>query len=294
MPPRTARSLASSAAHGQFQLLRLLLSFLDDERNDVFIHIDAKVTDAPYESLKASVHHAGLYFIPERQNLGWGRPSQCTAELSLYTYAYAHGPYQHYCLMSGACLPIKSQDYIHVYLGSSENRERIFIAFQKQETLSRFDREWVQLYHFQGICRHVRLLTKFQRKFFHVDRLKKNFPGYEFRKGSTWCCLTHEAVAYLLNRRADIEKLIWRSVCADEIYRQFFLYNDPGLRAKIMPGDMSDLWLLHWNGGVHPDTLTMEDVPELLASPKLFARKFSEEHMDAVKAVCEHVRGSAS
>ena len=34
-------------AHGSLPLLRVLLSMLDDERNDIFLHIDRKCAMAP-------------------------------------------------------------------------------------------------------------------------------------------------------------------------------------------------------------------------------------------------------
>lgn len=37
-------------AHRQFDLLAKLITALDDERNDIFVHIDAKVRDFDFEN----------------------------------------------------------------------------------------------------------------------------------------------------------------------------------------------------------------------------------------------------
>ena len=39
-------------AHNQFELLKKLILALDDERNDIFIHIDAKVKDFDFNLFK--------------------------------------------------------------------------------------------------------------------------------------------------------------------------------------------------------------------------------------------------
>ena len=39
-------------AHRQFDLLAKLITALDDERNDIFVHIDAKVRDFDFEKFK--------------------------------------------------------------------------------------------------------------------------------------------------------------------------------------------------------------------------------------------------
>ena len=40
-------------AHTQPELLKILLKMLDDERNDIYLHIDSKAKDYPLEEVAA-------------------------------------------------------------------------------------------------------------------------------------------------------------------------------------------------------------------------------------------------
>ena len=68
--------------HNNFEQLCLLLNLLDDERNDIYIHVDKKVKEPPFQMLKEAVKHSGLYFT-KRVEVTWGGYSQILSELSL-------------------------------------------------------------------------------------------------------------------------------------------------------------------------------------------------------------------
>lgn len=98
-------------AHNEWDILQKLVALLDDERNDIFVHIDKKVT-CP---LELSTSKATLRFVPHKQRVDvqWGRCSQIKADITLLEYAHSFGPYAYYHLLSGVDLPIKSNNYIH-------------------------------------------------------------------------------------------------------------------------------------------------------------------------------------
>lgn len=56
-------------AHEAEMLLRKLVTSLDDERNDIYIHIDKK---ANYDGENFSTKHAGLYILSKRIDAYWG------------------------------------------------------------------------------------------------------------------------------------------------------------------------------------------------------------------------------
>ena len=53
-------------AHNEFDLLETLVRLLDDPRNDLYIHIDAKVQDFDFDRFRGLVRYSGLYFTPQR------------------------------------------------------------------------------------------------------------------------------------------------------------------------------------------------------------------------------------
>ncbi len=285
MPQQQDKFAYLIMAHGQFRLLATLLSLLDDARNDIFLHLDAKVQEPPYEELRAAVRHSGLYFIPQRQDVGWGSSRQTLAEMSLFAEAVAHGPYSRYILMSGVCLPIKSQDAIHRFFSDEQNHGRNFLRFATKQTQSRYER--LSRYHFEGRGMFTRL---FRRLLYllPIDRIRGRFP--KFSSGQNWCALTHAAAAYLVEKRQEIEQLVKHTVCSDEVYKHVYLLNEPQLNATL-DSENRNLWLVDWSvSDRHPAILSMDYLPSLLESPCLFARKFSEEHMDVIEAVVRHVR----
>lgn len=58
-------------AHNNFDILRRLCSCLDHERNDLYIHIDAKVKNFNEELIHTCVKKSSVYFT-RRISVTWG------------------------------------------------------------------------------------------------------------------------------------------------------------------------------------------------------------------------------
>ena len=100
-------------AHHQFDLLEKLLRLLDDERNDIYIHIGVGV-NYDRARFEKCVKRSGIFFVyPVKES--WGGYSQIESELHLFEAA-AENSYAYYHLLSGVDLPLKTQDEIHAFL----------------------------------------------------------------------------------------------------------------------------------------------------------------------------------
>lgn len=95
-------------AHKCDEMLLTLLQMLDVPWNDIFIHMDSKNTDYQPETVECRMKYAKV-FHAKRHSVVWGGVSQVKAELVLLKTAVAHGPYQHYHLISGVDLPISTR-----------------------------------------------------------------------------------------------------------------------------------------------------------------------------------------
>mgnify|MGYP003196237755 CR=1 FL=1 len=73
-------------AHNQFDLLKKILTMLDDERNDFYIHIDKKVKDFDSSAFDGVLKHSNLTFC-DRVNITWGDFSQIQSEMTLFKAA---------------------------------------------------------------------------------------------------------------------------------------------------------------------------------------------------------------
>ena len=71
-------------AHNEFEILKLLVKTLDDARNDIYIHFDAKCKELP--NLKCN--EAELYILNDRIDVRWGDYSQIETEMLLFEYAH--------------------------------------------------------------------------------------------------------------------------------------------------------------------------------------------------------------
>ncbi len=93
-------------AHNEFHMLKKLLTELDDERNDIYIHIDKKTKYVDESVIASWVKKSGVIFIP-RMRIYWGHISIVKCELNLLRAA-VKGNYHYYHLLSGVDFPLKS------------------------------------------------------------------------------------------------------------------------------------------------------------------------------------------
>lgn len=131
-------------AHKCDEMLLTLLRMLDVPWNDIFIHMDSKNTDYQPETVECRMKYAKV-FHAERHSVVWGGVSQVKAELVLLKTAVAHGPYQHYHLISGVDLPIQTQEDIRAFFEANPDME--FVHFDPHP-FSPFNDERVYYRHF--------------------------------------------------------------------------------------------------------------------------------------------------
>ncbi len=276
-------------AHNNINILKILLEMIDDSRNDIYIHIDAKTKEFPFNEIKNICNFSDVYFTTKRYNVKWGGSSQVKTEMLLYRSA-APGKYNYYHLLSGVDLPLKTQNEIHDFFDRSGKE---FIYYKNDYT--KWDYYRLARYRFPKWWnkRIVGILNLLQEKM-KVDRLKKY--KMEFRRGFNWCSLTHEAVDFLLRNENFIFHICRMSVCADECYKQFLFFNSD-FRNRIYideSGNPSDMREVDWKRRVidSPHVYTMDDYNLLVRSNKMFARKFDKDvDMNIVLKIREFVQG---
>lgn len=70
-------------AHNEYPVLEVLLSMLDDERNDIYLHIDKRATELFQQIKKVKMQKAGFYLIlKSASNLNGNL--NCSKELEHY------------------------------------------------------------------------------------------------------------------------------------------------------------------------------------------------------------------
>lgn len=112
-------------AHSDPAHLKLLVKSLDDERNDIFIHLDAKTNSTYFNKIESKF--ANLQFIQNRVDARWGDYSLVKATYALFE-CVNNKSYSRIHLISGADFPLKSQDYIHSFFEKYPNEEFLSIS----------------------------------------------------------------------------------------------------------------------------------------------------------------------
>lgn len=283
-------------AHANPYVLEKLLLMLDDERNDIFIHIDKKTKGFNFDHYQSLVKKSTLLFI-DRIDVRWGHVSQIKVELELFKAAYAKDNYTYYHLISGADLPIQRQDVIHDFFDKNKGKE--FIGFSDDH----FDLERVNKIHL--FPKHMRVdasdiwkrpLRKLRKIFLAVQRSVGYVYGTDldvkFVQGANWVSITNNLVGELLKQEKEFLDFYKYSNCCDEVYKQTFVYNNPIFREKVC--DLKDelksnMRFMDWQRG-RPYTFRSEDFDLIVNSGMLFARKF-EDNVDVqiVDLIYDHV-----
>lgn len=285
-------------AHSQFTILNYLLRALDDERNDIYIHIDKKAEVPTICEIKTNV-----FFLKDRLDVRWGDYSQIEVELKLFEAAYNAQKklgveYSYYHLLSGQDLPLKNQDYIHSFF--EENVGKEFLGYFQGDLTQELKRKMC-IYHLfpkyfskesgNILIRIVRsFFSRFQLMFSDGVR-NQDLPKV---RGTNWCSITNEFVQYLLSKKDEIRRRFRYTFCADEIYKHIICFNSP-FRDNLYDSTNEAKgcqrycnWVITDDDSYLP-SLTINDKDKIEETTVLFARKFDEEHLDIVEYVINYL-----
>lgn len=274
----------------------MLLEALDDDRNDIYLHVDKKVKKFPEEVLKNTVLKANLIFVP-RKSISWGGYSQIEVELLLLETA-TKTQHCYYHLLSGVDFPLKTQDEIYDFFNKNRGKNFIKYDWKSIENKSHLDR--IKFYHFfqEKIGRNSgktaafwwkmeNVLLKGQKRI-SVDRIK----GEEDKilKGTQWFSITHEMADYIIDKIVYIKRKFSYSLCADEVFLQTVASASP-YKESIVD---DSLRLIDWKRG-DPYIFRSDDYDILSKSSKLFARKFDEDvDIEIVRRLLENLKDESN
>ncbi len=260
-------------AHNNPRILEILVGMLDDERNDIYLHVDRKSGLLGEVSLKAE--RAELHILDERIDVRWGDLSQVSVEFLIFEEAHKYGPYAYYHLISGVDLPIKSQDYIHAFFKEHEGCE--FIGYSDSEYSDRLLEKRTAHYHF--FTEYIksswlkRRLHRISTKLLWHLLPKREWP-YPLYRGSNWVSITEKTVDHLLKYKDWALEAFRRTECADEIFLHTIVMQEEGVKFYDRYNEFEgSLRAIDWERGT-PYIWRMCDTEVLKSSPAVFARKF--------------------
>ncbi len=273
--------------HNQWELLQILLQLLDDERNDIFIHVDAK---SKFNPKIVDVCKRSKVILTERIRVQWGGYSVVKATMILLKVATENDKYDYYHLLSGCDLPLKNQDEIHEFFEKNKGKE--YISLKSCDHMERVK----YYYPTQDLFSKKNLLGKVSRKILRngsliiqkalgTDRTKKSLYtnwGY----GSQFFDISDSFARYLCENADKIYRTFHWGFIIDELFVQTIWLNSPynidgaryinteGRRQKYIENIYMDInRAIDWKRG-SPYIYQQNDYRLLVESNCLFARKF--------------------
>lgn len=283
-------------AHGSYEQLGFLISLLDYDKNDIFLHIDKKssFSELDQQKLQGKVEKSQLIFVP-RVAVYWGGYSQIEAEMTLFKTAYQHGDYCFYHLLSGIDLPLHSQETIHDFF--EQHLDKIFLTMMTLEgDKENIDR--LKYYHFfgrltprtfpgiigKGVFKIYRHTEVFLQKMLGINRLKRD--NLTPIKAANWGSFPHDIVKLVVSSEKQIEQTFQYSFLGDEVFIPHLLYQQ-GLLGRLYDDNLSydqkeDFqgnlrYINWWDGNPYTWTDTEKDISALEEARNLgylFSRKF--------------------
>ncbi len=278
-------------AHHHFSQLKKLITLLDDPRNDLFLHVDVCAEGFDQEAFASLCQHSSLYFL-KRQNVLWADYSQVDITLQLLQKALqTHSSYAYFHLLSGADLPLQTQDDLHRFFDSS-GKEFVGIV----PKTCPYTRRHVQYYYpllrlpFYRKYRWVKGLSSLLvmvQKCLGVNRIKNDPTVYV--DGWTWFSITHSFATYVLKQAKNIRKRYQGTLAPDEIFLQTLAFNSPFKERLYSVDDLQigSQRCIDWQRG-KPYTYTIEDAEMLMNSGLMFARKFDDHHCSLIIDAIDH------
>ena len=263
-------------AHNNFYTLKVLLKLLDNENNDIYIHIDKKTRNVPKEEILSVVQKSNLHWVTPIKTY-WGHSSLVNAELKLIKTAILNVEYEYLHLISGVDLPLKKQSEIHKFFEDNKGKEFVGFSNLKNNYEDRVKYYyWLQKYEKNSkiIAKLQEILTKFQ-KILKVNRLKNS--NINIQKGCQWVSITGDFAKYIIKQEKWIQKFFANTNRSDELLMQTILINSPFAKNIYNKNDeyKSCLREIDWERG-SPYVWKKEDKDILLSSNNIFARKFDE------------------
>lgn len=257
-------------AHVRPQQLARLIARLPAD-SPILVHFDRRADSAVYaQAVYLLSGRANVRFV-KRHPCRWAAWGIVEATLTLINALLdLHVDFDYASLISGTDYPIKSNREIAAFLGAHRGTEFL------ETFLLTAPNKWSQhggIYQapHKLLCRHLRFRSRVVR----LPGMRKLPAGLEPYGGSQWWTLTRHALEYIrhfVKTTPQFVSFSKMSFIPDESFIQCILNSSP-LKDRICN---DDLRLIIWDRPTppYPATLRLEDLDLLLASHKLFARKF--------------------
>ena len=272
-------------AHHQFPLFRRIIERLDQPDVSFVFHISQNCEKGFFEQVWAAYGAAPNVVFAKRENIYWGDFSIVRSMLNgIDALQHSGFDYDYAISLSGQDYPLASHERICQTLAAGNGQQ--FLEWFNPETMEDDDYRryltthvWIRKLHlwYPHTDRDswtIKLYNKFFGLFLPQQRTLPN--GYQGYKGSFWWQLTPECIDYIYDYlRSPEGKRLQRyytfTYHSAEFFFQTMLMNSAFKDQVINDDNHYAVWSPETG---HPKTFGEEDVEKIIASGKLFGRKF--------------------
>jgi hypothetical protein len=275
------------SGYKNFEQIHRLIDRLDDDRSRFVILIDGHSPTDQFQAFEQSLVDHPRVQIPPRKKMRWGDFSLTeNCQSAVGQLLNSDFKFDYVFCVTGQDYPLKSPDEIRQTLAAAHGKS---FVLHEAFPVARWEPSGMgRLYSYNFIYnRKAYEFPKWykpQRKWVRrayavINALVPKRGPFPFNMhpygGSLHWTLSREAAEYLENFvRANpaYDRRFRFTFASDEVYVQTVLANSP-LKEKLID---NDLRFLKWPtpGAASPRVLKQADLPEILASDAVFARKF--------------------
>lgn len=221
--------------HKNFEQLNILLTQLDVENVDIYLHVDKKIKFTGKEVINTK--NANIKYISNRVDIQWAGFSMVEAQRQVYQEIFDSGIYYDFIhLISGQDLLIKplaklteflqihgQKQYVAYWASPAsiyyQNGENLDLSPEKENTKSTARIMKVWGYAVVGSLPGHQLVFK-----------KRKQVNVRIKKGAQWMSVTGECLAYIINFLNENETFFESfrdSMCSDEMLFQTIIWYSP-------------------------------------------------------------------
>lgn len=240
-----------------------------------YIHLDLKKDIKPFLFLQSK----DVKFIVNRVKVQWGAYSIVQATVNgLAEILKSNHNYDYINLLSGQDYPLKSTEKIHEFFKNNPDKafmHTLSVENEWQEAIPRLTKYHLSNYTISG---------KYAlEKWLNFLLPPRKMPNNLIAVGrSQWFSISSQHAEYILTylqENKNVRRFFELTWGSDEFVFQTILFNS--IYQKDMVND--NLRYIDWSEGkASPKVFTINDLPDLLGSEKLFARKFHENIHNAI------------
>ena len=284
--PRTAFMIV---AHNNPDLFARLVARLQAPWAHVVALIDAKADQHVFEQAVAG-HRITFVSSECRVDVRWGGIGLTTAAIRMMREAVERFSPDRFVMMSGADYPIKPTDQIGRRLSGDVQLVRVDRTLDGRR--SGIHDDFVRYHHFNDtpwLNPRSSAVPHLQRVATRTLRVlpRKQLSNMALFHGCGWWSITAAAAEWVLRRadeRPDVFDWLKHANCPDEIFMQTMLKSSPyasdiaqdyTLRETALDDNVHGCHYIDWSqpNSSSPKTLELSDLPLLVRSSALFARK---------------------